>query len=57
MLPEAALTPLFTAVVQAMDEAVLNALVANQTMTGRDGVTIEALPHAPVRALLTKHGR
>jgi len=57
MLPEAALTPLFTATIQAMDEAVLNALVANRTMTGRDGVTIEALPHAPVRALLARHGR
>ncbi len=56
-LPDAALDPLFAATVQAIDEAVIDALVANRTMTGRDGITIRALPHDPVRALLRDHNR
>ncbi len=56
-LPDAALTPLFTATIQAMDEAVIDALVANQTMTGRDNFTVPALPHDAVRALLREHNR
>lgn len=47
-LPDDALNPAFEAVIQGVDEAVLNALVANATMTGRDGHVIEALPHEPV---------
>ena len=42
---------------RAIDEAVVNALVANETMTGRDGHTIRALPHDAVRALLHEHKR
>ncbi len=56
-LPDEALTPLFAATVQAMDEAVIDALVANETMTGRDGHTVRALPHDAVRALLREHKR
>ncbi len=56
-LPDAALDPLFAATVQAIDEAVIDALVANRTMTGRDGTTIRALPHDPVRSLLREHKR
>ncbi len=56
-LPDAALTPLFEAAVRAIDEAVVNALVANETMTGRDGHTIQALPHKELRALLAEHNR
>ncbi|MBL8699616.1 MAG: P1 family peptidase [Alphaproteobacteria bacterium] len=47
-LPDGALNPVFESVIQAVDEAVLNALVANTTMVGRDGHVVEALPHAPV---------
>jgi L-aminopeptidase/D-esterase-like protein len=56
-LPDAALTPLFAATVQAIDEAVIDALVANETMTGRDGFTVPALPHDQVRAVLREHKR
>ncbi len=56
-LPDATLTPLFEATVQALDEAVIDALVANQAMTGRDGFTVPALPHDAVRALLREHKR
>jgi len=45
MLPEPAITPLFWAVIEATEEAILNALCAAETMTGRDGITARALPH------------
>jgi L-aminopeptidase/D-esterase-like protein len=56
-LPDAALTPLFAATVQAIDEAVIDALVANEAMTGRDGFIVPALPHDRVRAVLREHKR
>jgi L-aminopeptidase/D-esterase-like protein len=46
----------FEGVIQAVDEAVLNALFANQTMTGRNGHVVEALPHDAVLAELRAHG-
>lgn len=39
----------YAAVVYATEEAVLNSLVANQTMTGRDGLRSPGLDHAVVR--------
>ena len=39
----------FAAVVEATEEAVLNALVAARDLTGRDGHTSYALPHEEVR--------
>jgi D-aminopeptidase len=39
------ISPLFQATVEATEEAIVNALVAAQTITGVDGHTIEALPH------------
>ena len=45
MLSDAHIDPLFYAAVEATEEAVLNALVAAETMTGRDGVVAHALPH------------
>jgi D-aminopeptidase len=56
-VPDQDLTPLFAAVIQATDEAVINALIANETMTGRDGFTVEALPHEPLRDILRCFGR
>lgn len=54
--PNGLLNPLFEGVVQAVEESVLNALVAAKTMTGRDGHRVYALPHDEVRALLKKQG-
>src|SRR5207302_1746879 len=56
-LPNDRLDPIFEAVVQATEEAVVNALVDNQTMTGRDDHKVEALPHDRVRELLKKYNR
>jgi D-aminopeptidase len=56
-LGEFMMTPLFEATVQAVDEAILNSLFANEAMVGRDGNSREALPVATVQALLKKHDR
>lgn len=47
----------FEATVAATEEAVLNAMVAAETMVGRDGVTAHALPHERLQAALRKYGR
>ena len=51
-LPDAALTPLFVAAAEAVEEAILDALCLAQTLLGHAGRVVEALPLAPVRALL-----
>jgi L-aminopeptidase/D-esterase-like protein len=57
MIPNARMNPIFRATIQATEEAVVNALVAAETMTGRDGNTVYAMPHDRVRELLKKYGR
>jgi D-aminopeptidase len=47
----------FTAVVEAVEEAILNALVAAETLTGRDDHIAYALPRAELGDLLTRYGR
>jgi D-aminopeptidase len=42
-IPSAAMTPLFYAAAEATEEAILNALLAAGTMTGRDGITAHGL--------------
>jgi L-aminopeptidase/D-esterase-like protein len=49
--------PLFEATVQATEEAVINAMVASDTMTGIDGHRVEGLPHARLRDVLKKYNR
>ena len=51
------ISPLFEATAQATEEAILNALVAAQTMTGADGSVSEALPHDQLRAVMKKYNR
>ena len=51
------LDPFFEAVVQATEEAVVNALVANEDMTGRDGHRTPALPRDRVVEILSRAGR
>src|SRR5439155_1439109 len=48
---------IFTAVVQATEEAIVNAVVDNQTMTGRDNHRVDALPRNRLRELLKKYNR
>ncbi|MDZ4717554.1 MAG: P1 family peptidase [Roseiflexaceae bacterium] len=56
-IPNDELDQLFEAVVQSVEEAILNALIAATDMTGRDGNTVYALPHDKVRVLLQKYRR
>ncbi len=48
---------LFDGVIEATEEAIINAIVAAETMTGRDGVTAHALPHDRLVEIMTKYGR
>jgi D-aminopeptidase len=49
--------PIFSATVQATEEAIVNALVAAETMAGADNHTAIALPHDRLRELLKKYNR
>ena len=57
MLPDAAISPLFWATIEATEEAILNALIGAETMTGIDGVTAHALPHDHLIDVMTAYGR
>jgi L-aminopeptidase/D-esterase-like protein len=57
MLSNTRISALFTATVEATEEAIVNALVAAETMTGVGGRTVEALPHERLKAVLAKYGR
>jgi len=54
MLPNDSLNPIFEAAVQATEEAIVNAMVGAETMTGINGHTVTALPHDRLRELLGK---
>jgi D-aminopeptidase len=57
MLPNERLDPLFYATVRATEEAIVNAMVAAETMMGASGVKVFALPHDRLRAVLKKYNR
>jgi D-aminopeptidase len=57
MMPNDQMDPLFAATVQATEEAIINAMVAAETMTGVDGHTAVALPHDRLRQVLKKYNR
>ncbi|MBI4466474.1 MAG: P1 family peptidase [Acidobacteria bacterium] len=57
MLPNDRMNPIFEATVQATEEAIINALVAADTMTGADNRTVGALPHERLRQVLRKYNR
>jgi D-aminopeptidase len=57
MMPNDSLDPIFLATVQATEEAVVNAMVAAETMTGINDHTVIALPHDRLREVLKKYNR
>lgn len=57
MLPNDRLNSLFWATTSATEEAILNALVAAETMKGYNGNTAYALPHDRLKAALKKYNR
>jgi len=57
MVPNDQMNPLFQATVEATEEAIVNALVGAETMTGADQHTAIALPHERVRQLMKEYHR
>ena len=57
MLPNRRMNPLIEATVQATEEAIVNALVAGETITGVNGNTVYGLPHDRLRDVLRKYNR
>jgi D-aminopeptidase len=57
MMPNDSLDPIFLATVQATEEAVINAMVAAETMKGIDDHEVIALPHDRLREVLKKYNR
>jgi D-aminopeptidase len=57
MLPNDRINPLFQATIDATEEAVVNAMLAAQTMTGADGIRVFGLPGDRVVAALRKYNR
>src|SRR5438094_3081631 len=51
-IPNDLMDPLFAGVVQATEEAVVNALIANRPMTGHDNHRVDALPHDRLREIM-----
>jgi len=57
MLPNPRINPIFYATVHATEEAILNALLAAETMTGADDFRVHALPVDRVREVMRRYGR
>jgi D-aminopeptidase len=57
MLPNVRLNPLFYATVQATEEAIVNAMLGAETMTGADDFRVYALPVSRLRTVMSKYGR
>jgi D-aminopeptidase len=57
MLPNERINPLFHATVNATEEAIVNAMVAAETMKGINGNTVHAIPHDRLREILKKYNR
>ncbi len=57
MKPNDELGPVFEATVEATEEAIVNALVAAETMTGIDDHKVDAIPHDRLQQILKKYNR
>lgn len=57
MLPNDSINPVFEATVQAVEEAIVNAMAGAETMKGFEGSTVYALPHDKLQEVLKKYNR
>jgi L-aminopeptidase/D-esterase-like protein len=57
MLGNESMNSVFAATVQAVEEAIVNAMTAAETMTGIENHRVRALPHDALRAVLKKYNR
>jgi L-aminopeptidase/D-esterase-like protein len=56
-VPHHLLDPVFEATAQAVEEAIVNALLAAETMEGRDGHRVESIDHEALCEVMRAHGR
>ncbi len=57
MIPNDAMNPLFLATVQAVEESVVNAMIAAKSMKGINDFEVPAIPHAQLKQVLKKYNR
>ena len=57
MLGNDRINPIFNATVQATEEAIINAMIAAETMTGANGNTVYAIPHDRLKEVMRKYNR
>jgi D-aminopeptidase len=57
MVPHHAMNPLFYAAIEATEEAIANALLQAETMTGRDGITAHAVDPARLLEVMGRYSR
>jgi D-aminopeptidase len=57
MLPNDRINPIFAATVQATEEAIINAMIAAETMSGVNGNTVYAIPHERLKQVMKKYNR
>ena len=57
VLPNDTLDAIFAAAVQAVEESIINATIAPETMTGIENHKAMALQHDQLRAVLKKYNR
>ena len=57
MLPNDRINPIFAATVQATEEAIINAMIGAETMTGVNGNTVYAIPHERLKQVMKKYNR
>jgi D-aminopeptidase len=57
MLPNEQMDPLINATIQAVEESILNALAAGETMTGINGNKVYGLPHERLKDVMKKYNR
>jgi D-aminopeptidase len=51
------MNPLFIATIQAVEEAITNALIAGRDMTGNRGNTVSAIDHEQLQSILRQYNR
>lgn len=57
MVPNDRIDPIFAVTIDATEEAVVNAMLAAETMTGADGIREHRLPGDRLVAILKKYNR
>jgi L-aminopeptidase/D-esterase-like protein len=55
-VPSGGMDAIFMATVEVTEEAIINAMIAAETMTGADFIRFPAIPHDQLQASLRKHG-